>query len=195
MLSSTCAVISEDLLLNCVNPLQSGTRDQMIIFNFDDWNQLLKTVDPTNNQIVTDITLISGLTGYLIQGINNSNMPKTNMKKGKFLNSFIHDVNFKVFTLGSAIKQQLENVARGRFVVIVENSYKGNNGECSYEIYGMNSGLIASVIDRDPSNADTQGAFDVTLTSSELSLEAHLPATLFNTDYPTTKSIFEGLAS
>lgn len=195
MLNSTCALITDNFLLNCDNPLQSGTRDRAIIFNFDDFLQLDIMKNAMNKQIIEGITLPSGITGYSIQGINNSITPKVTMKKGKFLNSYTHEVSFPVFSLNPIVKQEIELLDKGRFVIFTENNYQGDNGEAAYEIYGMGSGLVASVTERDPSNADTQGGYTVTLTSSDVSQEAHLPATLFLTDYATTKAIFDSLAA
>lgn len=193
MLTSSCSAITEDLTINCDAPLAAGTRDRGIIFNFDDWNNLTIGRNVTNPQIIENIALTSGITGFLVQGVNGSNAPKNSMKKSKFLNGFMHTVNFKVFRLGADIKKQLEGIANGRFVMVVENNYKGSNGEAAYEVYGIDSGMVCSLLDRDPANQDTQGGYDVTVETSAVTTEGHLPATFFITDYATTKAIFEAL--
>lgn len=190
---SECAKIDADITIDCDNPLQAGTKDRLILINFDDWQDATVTRNNSNNQIYQAIDLPSGTRAYLVEGINDSTLPKHSYVQGAFLGSFMHEVNYKVFSLGADIKELLEKKTKGRFVAIVENKFKGNNGECAFEVYGADSGLIVTLLERDPGNADTQGAYDLTLASSEKSREAHLPATIFSTNYATTKAIVDAL--
>jgi len=190
-----CAVISNNILVDCDNPLQAGTKDTLILINYDDWLDAAVSVNGTNARIIEDIVLASGVTGYKVEGINNSTLPTHAFVKGRFLGSFDHQVNFKCFTLSPTVKSELVKMSKGRFVAIVENNFKGATGNAAYEVYGMDSGLILETMERDPGNQDTQGAYDVTLKSSEFSREAHLPATIFITDYDTTKTLVDGLYS
>jgi len=190
-----CARISQNITVNCDAPIQGGTRDNLILINYDDWIDAAITVNVTNSQIIEDIVLPSGATGYQIEGINNSILPKQAFIKGRFLGSFEHEVNFKCFSLNPTIKSELVKLSKGRVVAIVENNYKGDDGEAAFEVYGLDSGLVLELLERDPANADTQGAYDVTVKSSEQSRESHLPATIFLTDYTTSKAIVDGLYS
>lgn len=192
-IATICAKIDQHIIIDCANPLQAGTNDSIFIFNFEDWSNATISRNSANPQIIEDIVMPTGVTGFQVQGINNSNMPKNSMVKGKFINSFMHEINFKAFTLNASIKKTLENMSKGRFVVIVQNNYKGAAGDAAYEVYGGDSGLVCTAIDRDPQNNDTQGAYDITLQSSDQSKEAHLPATVFITDYATTKALVESL--
>lgn len=188
-----CAKISASVAVNCDNPIQGGTKDVLYLFNFDDILDATLTRNGSNSQIIEDILLGSGITGYSFEGINSSTLPKNTFVKGRFLGAFDHEVNFKIWDLTPAIKEELEKMAKGRFVAIVENNYKGTAGNAAFEIYGLDSGLVLEAMERDPANADTQGAYDVTLKSSEQSREPHLPATFFNTSYANSKALVEAL--
>ncbi len=87
----------------------------------------------------------------------------------------------------------MEILTKGKFVVIYENVYQGDAGEATFEIMGMDSGLVCTKLDRDPMNADTQGAYDVTLASADQSRENHTPATLFLTSYAVSKAIINAI--
>ncbi len=113
--------------------------------------------------------------------------------KTRFLGAFEHEVNFKAFERNADLKSDLVKLAKGRVVAIVENNYKGAAGEAAFDIFGTDSGMILEALTRDASDADSGGAYDITLKTSEFSRESHLPATLFITDYDTTKAIFDGL--
>lgn len=190
-----CAVITQNVTLDCDNPIAPGTRDRMVLINFDDWAAAVIGVNGTNAQIVESITFASGGTGYLLEGQNNSNEPKPNYVKGRYSGAFVHELKYKVFANNATVKQELEKLAKGRVVAIVENNYRGAAGESSYEIYGGDSGMIVpdGGITRDPVSTDTNGAWEVSLQSSEFARETHLPKTLFITDYATTKAVFDSL--
>ena len=190
-----CAKLVADLLVNCNNPILGGTRDNCWIFNFDDMQNALISRNVTNPQIIEGVTPPSGVVGFTVQGLNNSIMPKNELIKGKFLNSWKHEVNFKAFSLNPTIKAQIEIIGKGKFVVIIENVYKGDTGEAAFEIYGLDSGLVGTVVQRDPSNADTQGAYDITLASSDQSREQHPPATFYLTSYAATRSLIAAIVS
>lgn len=188
-----CAKITQGVAVNCTNPVQGGTKDNLYLFNYSDIEDAVVTRNGQNTQIIENIVLASGVVGYRFEGQNNSNVPKVAMVKGAYSNSFDHEVNFKIFDLTPTIKSELEKMSKGRLVAIVENYYKGTTGNAAFEIYGLDSGLILESLERDASNADTQGMYDVTLKSSEKSREQHLPASFFITSYAATKAIVEGL--
>lgn len=190
-----CANITENLELDCDKPLQGGTRDKMVLMNYDDWINAVITPNVTNSNVYESIVLASGTIGYKVEGQNNSNTPKPTFKRGKYTGAFDHEVKFLVFTIDPATKVQIEKMAKGRLVAIVENNHKGTAGESSFEVYGAGAGLIVpdGGITRDPVSTDDQGAYQVTLKSSEVSLEAKLPASIFLTDYATSKAIFDSL--
>lgn len=188
-----CARISANIELDCDNPIQAGVKDRMVLINWDDYDAAVKTVDVSNSQIIESITFATTATGYLVEGQNNSNETKETLIKGRYAKSFEHQVVFKVFNKDADVKQQLERLSKGRVVAIVENNFTGVDGNASFDIFGHGSGLIMEALERDASNQDTQGAYDITLKTSEFSREAHLSATLFDTDYTTTKAVFDGL--
>ncbi len=62
-----CAKITRNITVNCLYPLQAGTRDLMVLLNYDDWLNCTCTVDNTNPKIYTNIILPSGVTGYKVE--------------------------------------------------------------------------------------------------------------------------------
>lgn len=190
-----CANLDSNILIDCDAPLQAGTRDRMVLINFQDWLDAVVTTNGTNSEIVESIALPSGATGYLIEGINNSNEPLVTFKRSRYLGSFEHQVKFKGFDVSPTVKSALEKLSKGRVIAIVENNYKGTTGNCAFDIYGADGGLIIpdGGLIRDPSSQDTQGAYDVTLKSSEFSMESRLPKRLFITSYTASKAVFDSL--
>jgi len=188
-----CSKIAANLNLMCDPPIVGGTRDVVYLFNHDDVLDALISRNIDNDQIIEDIVLESGITGYKVECINNSIMPKNGFVKQGFMGGYNHEINYKVFDLSPDVKKELEKLRLGRFVAIVENVYRRVNGNSAFEIYGLDAGMILESLERDPNNAETQGTYDIVLKTSERSLEQHLPATFFDTDYETTKTIVEAL--
>lgn len=190
-----CARISADLEIDCTNKIKRGTKDLGWIVNYDDWSDATISRNITNPRIIEDIVLPSGAFAYRVEGQNNSILPKVNSVKSRFVNEFNHEVNFYVFKIDPATKLELEKSSDGRFVFIAENKFKTSVGNTSFEVYGGGSGLVVpdGGIERDPASADTAGAYNVILRSSEDSLESGLTETIFNTDYNTSKAIVESL--
>lgn len=192
-MSGECNKITSEILVNCTYPVEGGVKDNVYLINYEDWRDANITRNTSNKQIIEGIALPSGAFAYKMEGLNNSPAPKQSMVKGAFFNSFSHEVNYKVFSLNPTVKKQLGLKSKGRFVVIVENNYKGDAGEAAFEVYGDSSGLICEAIERDPNSADTQGVYDITLKTSEKAREAHLPSSIYLTDYATSLAIVESL--
>jgi hypothetical protein len=192
-----CARISADLEVDCNNQLKGGTKDLGWIVNYDDWSDAVITRNVTNPRIIEDIVLPSGAFAYKVEGQNNSILPKSNNVKSRFLNQWNHEVNFYVFKIDPATKLEIEKAGNGRFVFVAENKFRSTTGNTSFEVYGGGSGLVIpdGGAERDPGNAETQGAYNIILRSSEDSLESNPPETIFITDYLTSKAVITALES
>lgn len=187
----TCGTITASILADCDNPVQGGTRDRAYIMNFDDFD-LGTIVFGADGYTIEAITLPALKTAFVIEGKNNSIVPKATMVEQGFSNMFDQEINMKGFDISPTVKKDLNSMKDGRFVIITENYFKGTSGNSAFEVYGTTVGLEMTVIERDPNNTETQGAFDMTF-FTKLNKEPNLPNPLFLTDYTTTKAIAEGL--
>lgn len=190
---SVCGMIAADLGIDCDNPIQAGAEDRLILINRSDWLDADITYNITNPQIIEAVSLATGVEGYAYAGKNNSIGPKYEFIKQTFAEVYNHEINFKVFDVSPVAKEQLEKLARGSMVAIVENKFKGVDGSSAYEVYGAGAGLVVSQNIRDIINQENQGAFDVIIKSDELSPEVHMPQTFFITDLAATRIAVESL--
>lgn len=190
-----CGQISANIAANCNTPLQPGTEVVMTLINREDWLTAAITYNGSNTEIIENVVLASGVTGYSYTGIGKSLVPKYELVKGAYSELYNHEVNLKVFDVSPTAKAQLELLAKGQVVAIIENKYKGTSGDSAFEVYGADSGLVCTQLLREVTSTDTSGAFDIILKSDEGSLEPHMPNTFFKTDYATTKAIVNGLSA
>jgi hypothetical protein len=191
-MATVCGQIASNILKSCTKPLQGGTKDRALIINFEDIASIV--YNGTNVSTVEDIVLKTSKLAYQIDGKNNSIAPKAMLVKQGYENMFDHSVQLKGFDISPEIKEHFNSGKDGRYVVIVENYFKGTAGNSAFEIYGLTSGLELTALERDPNNADTQGAFDFTF-STVLNKEPKLPNNLFITSYALSKAVVDGLLS
>ena len=187
---SVCGEIASNIAFDCNTPLQSGTSDRAWIINFNDIDSV--TYNATNKKIVEAITLSGSNVAYYIDGKNNSIAPKATMLDLTYVKPFDHMVNMKGFDISPDIKDQLDKAKDGRFVVIVENKFKGTAGNSAFEIYGLSVGLEMTVLERDPNNAELLGAFDFTF-MTKTDKEPGLPHSFYITSYAASKTAIEAL--
>jgi hypothetical protein len=183
-----CGIINSNLLIDCVNPLIGGVKDLLYIFNYDD----LADYNVDANGFVTSISLLAGKNGYIYEGQKSSIDIKANLQSAKYSVGFNHEITFRVFSNDANTKKQLTSLARGKFIAIVENNYRGAGDASSFEIYGLNSGLRVASKESNKSDADTQGTWVLNIASAEIK-EPFLPRFVFSTSYSVTKTLIEAL--
>lgn len=188
MPSVSCPGIARDAFVNCLKPMSAGVKDSFLyLFNYAELASITENV--SNPNLITNLTLAALAKIYRYEGKNNSIAPKANLNKQPFAEVWDHSLDFLVFDNTAAIKQDLDFLKSGRVIAIVENNYYGSDGATAFEIYGLRAGLILTVAARDVNSQENQGAYALTLASSELAKEPYLPATLWDIDYATTKAI------
>lgn len=192
-MSDTCGQISAHILVDCNNPMIGGADDRLVLINKDDWELATITRNGTNNQLIEGITLATGADAYYFEGKNHSLEPAQRLVKQRYAEVYDHEVIFKVFKIDAPTKTQLEALAKGKFVAILQNNFKGASGDSCFEIYGEEVGMEVPELERIIGDAETQGAFNITLRTPEQVKEGHLPATLFLTNFVTTLAIVDGL--
>lgn len=183
-----CGLLNANLLIDCTNPLIGGTRDLLYIFNYDDLSGYTKDV----NGIATSISLLAGKNGYIYEGQKSSIDIKSSLQSAKYSIGYNHDLTFRVFSNDANTKKQLEGLARGKFIVIVENNFRGAGDASSFEVYGLDSGLKIISKEANKSDGDTQGAWVLNIATGDIK-EPFLPRFIFSSTYAATKTVIEGL--
>lgn len=176
-----CAKIAAGIALDCDNPLVPGVDEDVLIANKADIESVVR--DGANKLLISSIVMTTGTQFFKFEGKNDSLEPNYSLVKSRYSDTFEHGVRFKVFDNEVATKLSLDQIAKGTFVALVKN----NDGQ--WEIYGLDVGLKSAEMSRNPLDADTGGAHDVFIkTSDNLAKEPNLPATFFNTDAATTEA-------
>lgn len=184
-----CADLTGGYTIDCDNPATAGVNDRLVLLNFANVTTITRNV--TNKNIVEAISVSD--TGFVFEGMNNSHQPSAKyVKKTYGFGLYDHIVKFLIFNNSPAIKDQAERMMKGRTMAIVENNQGNANGNGAFEIFGLNVGLVGIDLVHDKNNEENPG-FEITLGSPEKAKEPHLPASLFITDYATSKAVVDGL--
>ena len=168
-------LISDCIAISCENPVYAGIQSTGWIFNKKDIDEGTVTYatigtgecvkkDPNR---VTGITLGTGIKGYQIQQLGKTPFSgtQTEMVEGTNMNTFTNTVSVLVPDNSSTASHNIiDNLANGKFVVILANEYSGSDEASTYQIFGLNKGLSASAITNEKYSEDTMGGWAVTLT-------------------------------
>lgn len=141
---------------------------------------------------ITDLTLNSGTTGYSLEWYKQlatgtaTFAPDAEAVDG-FQASFIGRMSAPT---AEAAKRSNE-LKNGRFIVVVETSYKGTSNAEAFKVFGFETGLELSELTY--STGENSGNILFTLSTREGSYEQYPYYTLLETNYATTAAAFAAL--
>lgn len=169
----SCGSITRGSQADCDNLPPGGTNARLILINHDEVTGFTEDQDLN----ITDITLSGGSSAYEFLGFRNDVKKSEDVIKPEVgIPKFKHTVGFVVYENTQIQKNNVENLARGRFVAIVENRGKDAN---SFEVVGRAVGL--EIVAGPIRNAHENGGFFVINLSTpdeQGELEPQLPQTL-----------------
>lgn len=193
---------------DCDELAPSGTRARLILINFDNVLHIYTNDDQKIIEIVLRSNIASGavldaeLDADLGEGVsevgafefigfrNDVKKSEEVVKREKSKQRFIHAVSFVIYEVSQLQKTNIKNLARGRFVAIVES--KGKDAD-SIEVLGRECGL--QIVDGQIRNAhENSGVFILNLATpyNGVEYERKLPQTL-GTSYQNGLSIIDDL--
>lgn len=183
-------LISADILFDCANPAIGGIEADVLLINAEDIDITATTISGTNKTLVTNLALKTGKTGYLLAGVKQVNGANSELvKKEMGPDKFKHVFSGVILNPSAANKLQATNLSEGaKYVVVIEQKWKGASNADAFVILGYKSGLELQTMTWNTKENDGTIAF--TLESTEGYEEPTLPLTLLETDYATTKTAF-----
>jgi len=188
-MSFACGAISTGLLLDCNHPIVSGVYATVYLCNRADIDYSSVTYDSANGQLVTGLSMKAGKTFFVFEGRLNSSEPSWQSVKGKYINTFTHELIFRLFDITADTYKQVNQIAQGDVVAIVRNNFDGTvTGNTRYDILGLGTGLKCEVAQRVYSSADDNGGITITLKTADYAREAGPAHRFFITDAATTET-------
>lgn len=181
----SCGRITRGSAVEDCDVPEGGTRARLVLINYRDITQMY-----VNDQgKIISIGMRSGTVGYEFLGFRNDiKKSEEAVKREQSKQRFTHSVGFVIYEVDQPQKVNIKNIARGRFVAIVEN--KGQDAD-SIEVLGKECGL--QIIDGQIRNAhENGGVFIINLATpgNGVEFERKLPQTL-GTSYNDGLDIIE----
>lgn len=199
MSTSICEFLLEkDIAASCVDPVVPGFEQEGLIMNRDEIDFGAITFDAERSNVISQIAMLAGKRAFKVRVLGNTPFTgtTTSFVAGTYQNTFTNTVQFVVLDNGPDVCESvIDALANGRFVMILENTYKGlnketNKGDAAFQIYGYTQGLAASAIENDKYSEDTNGGWLVTMQETKASKSGMF---LYKSSYATTKAMFDSL--
>lgn len=196
-----CAKVLNDITHSCdVKPIGGLEQTIKLInrcdINLSDWTIQSTTVGGVCSHKVTEFVPEdpADLNAVTVQGIPgkrllNATFSSSNSDFGVY---YTHTVSLFAQGMTDANLCNIKALGSGAEVIaIVEQRFKGANGESAFMVYGWNQGLKLADFTFD--HNENNGGAVIPLSSTDPDLEPDPPMTLLMTDYETTKAFFNSL--
>ena len=141
--------------------------------------------------IITDLVLKAGATGYLLEGVKQTNGMNSEFIPGddQTLDKHRHGIRGRVLTPSAANIEQANLLGKGEsYMAVVNRKYKGADSADAFLILGWDTGMHLSVMTINSNEND--GAILLEMASKDGMLENDLPRVVLDTDYDTTLTAF-----
>lgn len=187
------SIISQDIDFACEELVSKGLESDGIIINRADIDFTQTEFDETNKNIIKTLILKSGKKGYAVKQNGNTPFTGTNssLVVGTYRNSWTHQVAIVVLANTPDVAANIiDGLANGKFVVILRNVTKGEEGKGEYQIYGYAQGLTCSAGENDKYSEDTEGGWLMTLEETSAPKSAMF---FYDTSSETTAAKYESL--
>ena len=192
-------LIAQCIGADCDKPLFSGVDSEALIANYKEVSYTVETATNTsgNASIVESITM-AGASGsdpacfYTVTqlGKNPFEGSQTELVEGTYGNKFTNTIQLAIPDNSPEVTNNIiDNIANGRFVVIVKNDYNDDTKKNKWQVFGLQKGLRCTAMTRE-FYGDNDSAYIVTLT------EENVPKSglfIYKTDESTTDAMIEGL--
>lgn len=171
------------------NRAKSGLETKAVLINVAD---LDKTAITESGATVTNLSLVSGSTGYSISWIKQLGSTASEVVlNDSGVDSFSHSFACRVFGQSAEDAERVKELLESEFVVVVESKFKGTDNADAYKIFGLENGL--KMAEGSFTSLENDGSFIFTLKSQEGFGESYPYKIYLETDYATTKAKFDAL--
>ena len=185
--------LTADIVFDCANAPVAGIEQNVVLIKKEDIDYI-NTATSTDSRVVIDnLQLKAGTTGYLLTGVKQSNGKAWELvKKENAPDKFKHTFSGVIFNPTASNKEQANQLAMGaKYVVVIEQVWKGEANKDAFEILGLTSGLELSTMTNNSKENDNMIMFE--LASVDGYEEVTMPQTLLDGDYAATKTAFTNL--
>lgn len=180
--------VTANLLFDCADAPKKGLDGgKAVIINYDDidFSALTQT-----GATVTNLATLA--VGFEVQWYKElASVASAYAANAEDVDGFSHQFLARIATTSADGAERAEELKNGRFIVVVETSYKGAAQAEAFKIYGLDAGLELQELSGNSN--ENSGSLLFTLGTREGTVERYPFNILLETDYATTKASFDSL--
>lgn len=183
--------LSADIANDCENLSISGIESDILLIPHGDVDKTATTLDATNPLLITDLVLKAGKTGFLLEGVKQTNGYNTEFVPGdeQTPDKNRHVIRGRILTPSAANRLQANKLGKGEaYMAVVNKKYKGAGSADAFLVLGWDAGLYLR--SKTESSTENDGAILLELASKDTMLEKDDPKILLETNYDTTLTAF-----
>ena len=196
-INGACGSIGSGSNYPCApNGLSASVENRLILIDKDVYDRATVTFDMTLTSLITNIVLTqSGDAGYAFIGVRRSTRPQSAFVPQTVSIGYDHQVEFQIFDISQAQKDNIEKLALSRVVAIVQNANAPGNADSVFEVFGKDVGLeMQAGPMRINTDLETNGSYTINLkTSDDSGKEGKLPTSFSDGAFGTTKAKVDAL--
>lgn len=183
--------LSADVVNNCENLAIPGIEADILLIPHGDVDKTASTIDATNKMLVTNLQLKAGKTGFLLEGVKQTNGYNSEFVPGddQTPDKSRHIIRGRILTPSAANRLQAQKLGEGEsYIAVVNKKYKGKDSKDAFLVLGWDAGMYLR--SKTESSTENDGAIVLEMASKDNMLESKDPRVLLETDYTTTLTAF-----
>lgn len=183
--------LAADIANDCDNITISGIESDILLIPHSDVDKTASTKDAENPLLVTDLVLKAGATGFLLEGVKQTNGYNHEFVPGdeQTPDKSRHVIRGRILTPSAANRLQANKLGKGEaYMAVVNKKYKGADSKDAFLILGWDAGLYLRT--KTENSTENDAAILLELASKDIMLENDDPKVLLDVDYPTTLTAF-----
>ena len=183
--------ITADIAINCDHLAIAGIESDILLVAHEDIDWTATTYDATNSMIISDLVLKAGKTGFVLQGVKQTNGFNSEFVPGddQTLDKHRHGIRGRILSPTAVNIEQANKLTKGTpYVAVVNRKYKGVDSKDAFIFLGKDQGMYVSVMTINSNENDS--AILIEMASKDGMLENDLPRIVLDTDYDTTVTAF-----
>jgi hypothetical protein len=180
--------LTDNILFDCADAPKKGLDGgKAVLINYDDIDFSSSTV---SGATITALTLDSGSAGFSLTWYKELASTATSFTaNAEDVDGFSHSFIARIPTTTADNAQRANELKNGRYVAVVETSYKGTDQAEAFKVYGWDAGLELSELNA--SSNENGGSLLFTLATREGTVERYPYNIFLETNYATSSVSFD----
>lgn len=183
--------LTADIAIDCDNLTIAGIESDILLIPHNQVDKTGSTIDADNKILLTELKLKPGSTGFLLEGVKQTNGYNTEFVPGddQTPDKSRHVIRGRILSPTADNRNQANKLGQGEsYLAVVNKKYKGPESKDAFLVLGWDCGLFLT--SKTENSTENDAAIVLEMGSKDNMLENHDPKVLLEQDYETTLIAF-----